>query len=298
MPKRTHSDEIGEVGEKSVDLIFTEQLRWSYHSFGNKRAGIDGEVEIVEDGDYTGRLLGVQVRTGPSYFSRTSSDGIVYDGDKDELDYWLRYALPVVLVLVDPTGGVAYWAGITKDTVEITGKRWKIVVSYAQKLTADARDALAQLAEGSPSTQRLRQLSMHKGLMTFLAGGGSIRITGTVWTNKLVPRMSMYLHFSDVTGPMGDHFEWAVPWAGGWPSEFLERRFPWADVTVTVNGHEDEDDLREALLEGLDGDASDLGWEDLLGEVNIEGWEFKASLGLGELGRSFLRVDSFLEDAE
>jgi hypothetical protein len=33
----------------------------------------------------------------------------------------------------------------------------------------------------------------------------------------------------------------------------------------------------------------------LLAEQNIEGWEFKASLALGELGRSFLRVDSFLE---
>jgi hypothetical protein len=36
--------------------------------------------------------------------------------------------------------------------------------------------------------------------MSFLAEGGSIGVAGTVWTNKATPRMSMYLHFTDVNG--------------------------------------------------------------------------------------------------
>lgn len=59
MPKRRLSDQTGEAGEKTTDLLFTREFGWSYHQFGNKRAGIDGEVEIVEDGDeLSGRLLG------------------------------------------------------------------------------------------------------------------------------------------------------------------------------------------------------------------------------------------------
>ncbi len=105
----------------------------------------------------------------------------------------------------------------------------------------------------------------------------------------------MYLHFSDVTGVKADQFEWAVPWPGGWPAGFLKERFPWADVTVTVNGREDEESLYEALVEECGRDLPDFGWEDLLAERDIEGWEFKASLALGELGRGFLQVDSFVE---
>jgi hypothetical protein len=131
--------------------------------------------------------------------------------------------------------------------------------------------------------------------MKLLAEGGSIDVTGTVWTNKLVPRMSMYLRLSDVTGAKADNFEWAVPWRGGWPAGFLRERFPWADTIVTVNGYKDEDSLYEALVADYGRDPPGLGWEDLLGEVKIEGWEFEASLALGDLGRSFLQVDAFLK---
>src|SRR5690348_16182439 len=95
MPKLRQSDQTGGIGEKTVDLVFSREFGWSYHQFGNKRAGIDGEVEIVGDGDeLSGRLLAVQVRTGASYFARTTADGIIYEGNKDELEYWLRYSLP------------------------------------------------------------------------------------------------------------------------------------------------------------------------------------------------------------
>jgi hypothetical protein len=295
MPKWKPSDATGDIGETTVELLFKKELGWSYHPFGNKRAGIDGEVEIVENGQYTGRLLAVQVRSGGSYLSRRTLEGIIYNGEQDELDYWSRYALPVVLVLYDPANDLAYWSSITKDTVENTGKGWKTVVPYVRTLTAASRGPLAALADGPPSTQRLRQLSMQKGLMTFLAEGGSISVTGTVWTNKATPRASMYLHFSDVNGRKGDHFEWGVSWPGGWPREFLEVRFPWAKVTVTVKGHDNEESLYQALRDDHGWAGPSFSWEDLLGEENIEGWEFKAELALGELGRSFLQVDAFVD---
>jgi hypothetical protein len=207
----------------------------------------------------------------------------------------LRYALPVVLVLYNPAEDVSYWSPITKESVERTRKGWRTLVRYARTLTAASRAELAALADGPPSIRRLRQLSIEKSLMEFLAKGGSIGVTGTVWTNKLTPRVSMVLHFTDANGRKGDHFEWAVPWPGGWPRAFLERRFPWADVTVTVKGYGDEDSLYEALHDEYGRPDPDLGWEDLLAEQNLEGWEFRGTLALDDLARSFLCVDAFLE---
>ena len=296
MPKWRHSDQTGEVGEKTIDLLFTREFGWSYHQFGNKRAGIDGEVEIVEESDVlSGRLLAVQVRSGARYFTRTTPEGVIYEGNRDELEYWLRYSLPVVLVLYNPDTDVAYWIAITDDAVKSTGKGWKAVVPYEQTLTSDCKEELVALADVPLATQRLRQLSMHKGLMTFLEEGGSIGIRATVWTNKVVPRMTLHMQFTDATGAETNDFNWAVRWPGGWPSGLLEERFPWAEVTVTVDGHEDEDDLCEALAEDYGQGRPGMGWEALLAEKNIEGWEFKASLRLGELGRSFLQIERFLK---
>jgi hypothetical protein len=66
---------------------------------------------------------------------------------------------------------------------------------------------------------------------------------------------------------------------------------------VTVDGHDREDALYAAVEEFGHG-LPDYGWKDLLAEKNIGGWEFHASLRLGEVGHAFLRVEHFLDGAD
>jgi len=61
-------------------------------------------------------------------------------------DHWLSFGLPYLLVLVDTTNQVAYWAEVNGKAIIATGKGRKIFVPASQKVDADSLDALNKLA--------------------------------------------------------------------------------------------------------------------------------------------------------
>lgn len=66
--------------------------------------GIDGQIEFLEPGTAvsTGRLLAVQVKSGPSYFESSDGQNIKYTPAPKHRRYWQRLVLPVVLILHNP----------------------------------------------------------------------------------------------------------------------------------------------------------------------------------------------------
>lgn len=71
--------------------------------------GIDGQIEYVTpDGYATGRLIAVQVKSGPS-FLRDQGDYWAFYPEAKHRFYWERFPLPVLIVLHDPQEGVSYW---------------------------------------------------------------------------------------------------------------------------------------------------------------------------------------------
>lgn len=310
MPERPETERVGDVGEVTVELLFKDTIGWAYFRFDSRRAGIDGEAEVVLDGKPTGKLLAVQVRTGASYLSEPAESGYIYRGNQDELEYWLRYSLPVLLVLVAPDR-TAYWQLISKETIESTGKGWKTIVPSAHTLSASAVPALRAAAEGPLSQQRLRQLSLDKPWMEALERSGAISVRGTVFTNKVVPRVGLHINVTEPTGE-ATSVDWTFVWPGGWPSRLLRRRFPWAKSIVSVEGCEDPESLHDSLVEDrMDDDAiywdgermgssssppqfDGVSWADLLEERNVEGWTFHARLELNGLGRAFLKIENHL----
>lgn len=81
---------------------------WRETSTGD--VGIDGQLEFVNsDGFATGRTLGVQVKSGPSYFTNEDTNSFhFYPSDKHRL-YWERYPIPVLLILHNPEQNRSYW---------------------------------------------------------------------------------------------------------------------------------------------------------------------------------------------
>lgn len=71
--------------------------------------GIDAHGELLAEEDATGSLLGLQIKTGPSFFERTSEKGWWFAFDADHALYWLSHALPVLVVLCDLETETAYW---------------------------------------------------------------------------------------------------------------------------------------------------------------------------------------------
>ncbi|MBZ5482418.1 DUF4365 domain-containing protein [Bacillus sp. T_4] len=66
--------------------------------------GIDGIIEFLEEGKSvsTGLMVGVQVKSGPSYFQHEQGNNYAYYPKQSNVTYWKNYILPVILVMYKP----------------------------------------------------------------------------------------------------------------------------------------------------------------------------------------------------
>ena len=116
-------------------------MGWIFRPQTVSDRGIDAEIEILDsDGDAIGRLIALQIKTGPSYLSEKTEAGFIFRGKNRHLAYWRRHSLPVVLVLHDPTANVSYWQSVEEWTNKSSGRG-----SLALKArTADGEERLVQ----------------------------------------------------------------------------------------------------------------------------------------------------------
>lgn len=126
-----------------LGFLFSQRINADY--------GVDGLLEIVSpDGHATGKLLGVQVKTGDSFFKGgVAGGGVVYVA-KSTMRYWREYSVPVILVLCDEKGERALWVRVDRGQFQETGKRFRIRVPGGQKYNVSAISALSELAPEAP----------------------------------------------------------------------------------------------------------------------------------------------------
>lgn len=71
--------------------------------------GIDGQIEFVSpEGFATGRMIAVQIKSGPSFF-KENKDNWVFHPEKKHRFYWERYPLPVLIIIHNPETNLSYW---------------------------------------------------------------------------------------------------------------------------------------------------------------------------------------------
>ncbi|MBS2026228.1 MAG: DUF4365 domain-containing protein [Deltaproteobacteria bacterium] len=97
--------------------------------------GIDGHIELVdESGRPTGQLVGVQVKSGSSYFTTSDSSTVAFYASREHWAYWSTHALPVVVVLHNPESKETIWQWATPESAVDTGKMRRIDVPRHQTL--------------------------------------------------------------------------------------------------------------------------------------------------------------------
>ncbi|MBE7941052.1 DUF4365 domain-containing protein [Ramlibacter aquaticus] len=90
--------------------VYAARHKQIWRETGTADVGIDGNLEFVNaDGFATGRLVAVQVKSGPSYFSHPSARGWKFYPEEKHRRYWESFPLPVLLVLHNPDSEQSYW---------------------------------------------------------------------------------------------------------------------------------------------------------------------------------------------
>jgi hypothetical protein len=138
-------------GVAVVMLAVQDGLRWLFRELTTSDVGIDGHIEVREDGEVHNALLGVQIKSGASAFAEEAEDGWVYRPRKpDNVEYWLNSSMPVLLLLVDTDSRRVFWQHVNRRTVVRTGKGWKVLVPRSQELGRSARAALLACLRTEP----------------------------------------------------------------------------------------------------------------------------------------------------
>lgn len=300
------------AGVAFTELTITRDFGWLFREQLESDLGVDAHVEVVDDGRGTGRLLGLQIKTGPSYLNEKSDTGFVYRPDNKHVEYWLTHSLPILIVLVDLEGNRAWWQHISRETLTSTGKGWRITVPFEQELTANWRENLAKLADADPYILRLRQYQLAKEFMQVLLDGGDVTLTMEEWVNKSSGRASLKLIARDAHGGQLGERNWPYllfPFADY--AEELPRLFPWADLHVDEDFYHDYD-FSQYELECGTWDSEDQRYfygesfdewrrgrhEPELRPYQEDGelayWQLK--LTLNDVGRAFLTLDRRLTE--
>lgn len=292
--------------------IRAEQQGWLFREQPINDIGIDAHIEYVVGGEPR-QLLALQIKSGPSWFSRVSGGCVIFrDISQRQYLYWTRNALPCVLVLYNPETEECVWQELSADTIKKVGKGYRVDVPLMQVfLDKGSHKLLLNLNNLPPHALNYNFLQSQKYFMRVIERGGVVKLHAKEWVNKTSGRGTIRLLVDE--GDDGNSREYIYPY--WFPStsysDVFGRLFPWADFTVDHDFYED-DDLQlwyqyECSYDGESGEWLQVGdsfeeFRSVLDSLNPmrsidhggELAEFMLHLQLNDLGRSFLAVDDYL----
>ncbi len=138
-PKMKKSSQKGMSGQTYIEHFITEQFEWIYHAIPvEKDFGIDAYLEIVDDESVTGKQIGIQIKHGDSYFSK-SSGGFKYKGKDKHLNYYLNIEQPVILLIIDDSFSRINWVLFEIEKTSPMKNGWWIEIPNNQTLTLDTK---------------------------------------------------------------------------------------------------------------------------------------------------------------
>jgi hypothetical protein len=297
------------IGVSMLELFFNKQ-GWLFREQVIHDHGIDAHVEVVINGEATGRLIAIQIKTGKSYFSEKSGGNYIFRTDQRHAEYWAEHCLPVILVMINPEEGELVWQALNDSTIVRTGKGYKVSVPASKKLDANALAEIAGLSNYPDYIQKINKLRLDQEWMKLIHDGWEVYIEFNDWVNKSLARFEIKIgsdhkDFGEKKWPMiygagmsiEDALSYVIPWASFAVDEDLHREEAegiWC--AECYGGYDKEDDIVYYTMgfdewytppEGLVPCSED-------GETA----HYRLILSLNDIGSSFLELDEFLRSEE
>jgi hypothetical protein len=127
--RRKPSARVASVGVTHTKLALKEELGWLFREQPTEENGIDAHAEVVDEEMVRGRLLGLQIKSGASWFKEPGPGGWWFRPDAEHVRYWMNHSLPVVVVLYQPETKCCHWQLVSEETlVQTSTGGWKLLV--------------------------------------------------------------------------------------------------------------------------------------------------------------------------
>lgn len=299
---------IDRLGISKLEYFFSQQ-GWLFREQPLHDYGIDAQVEIVVDNKATGALIAIQVKSGQSYFSECTDTAFIYRTDNKHIDYWTKHCLPVIVVLYDPDKDILYWEAISIDTIECTGKHWKVSIPKNKQLTEESLPELYNLTQPPPYLQNLNKLRLDKYWIELVAQGESVYVEFEDWINKSLPRINIKIG-CDSRDDIEEQ-SWPTIYGVGLSfEEMLSYAIPWADFEVDEEAYKDfmesvwysecymghdREDGSEYFTEAFETWYKPPSGKIVPVSENGETQGYRLLLKLNDVGKAFMVLNDFLE---
>jgi hypothetical protein len=286
-----------------VGWLFREQLNDDY--------GIDAQVEIADGHNALGALIGIQIKSGASYFAEQTDSSIIFRSNDKHIKYWLRHLLPVIVVLYDDERDILYWEVISEETIKPTGKDWRVDVPKENILSKESLVKLKALTQPPPNTRRLNSLRLDRAWIDLVAQGEVVYVEFEDWVNKSLPRFTVTIG-CDTREDISSQ-RWPTTYAPGLSiGDFLTHLLPWADFKMDEDAYESfmEDQWMNECYSGHDNETGQNYYSmpfseyytppDGIVPVSEDGETegYRLILELNELGKALIIVDDYLSDED
>lgn len=237
--------QTGRTGVYHIGELVNEQMGWIFREQPTDDYGIDAIIETAGENRPTGQMIGVQIKTGKSYFKEQKDNCVFFRFDKAHADYWLNHSLPVIIVLYDPEQKLCIWQLVTKEDICcVSETSYKIAIPLNQTFSIEAKKELMLIAENpTPYEQKYNKLLVAKPWMNELVKGNTLILEAEHWVNKSSGRGSLEIHVIDnETGKETSLIEWPfVLFPGADYEDLFPQLFPWADFSVDSDFYEEYD---------------------------------------------------------
>ncbi|MGO4642478.1 DUF4365 domain-containing protein [Mesorhizobium sp. 2RAF45] len=263
-----NTENTAQIGVNETERIILS-MNWYFRRQLESDIGVDAQAEPVVDGEATGQIIGIQIKSGPSYFTRKRGSSYVYRGTARHLAYWERLSIPLLLVLHNPETNETVWTKVERHKATILPDgSWTIEISSYSRLTENsAQSILENLPKSDPENTRRQRMALDVDLIRRVAGGGEVAfLTIEEWINKSLNIRGAEISFDD---PYAEA-EYRIPFymARASIEDALDFIFPWGDVSYS--------------------DAV----ENVAGEIDLHKFE----MTVNELGKAFLLLEDFYRD--
>lgn len=150
--------------------------------------GIDGEIELVDEGTATNRVLWVQSKAqgDSNLFPGESDDGFHWRASIDDLQYWSTGTAPVLLVCSHPESGQAWFRDLSEWFRDPSNRAERNIPfdKVRDQFDAAASRRLLKLGADARSGLYLRPAPRHETLTTNLLAVKHLAPTVTTATSR------------------------------------------------------------------------------------------------------------------
>ena len=137
MSRDNETERLGVTGF----LHLMTKLHWIAREQSIVDVGIDAIIEQKNDGEPTGKMIGVQIKSGDSNVHKHKT-GYTYYASNIHYHYWLNYDLPVLLVFYSIKEDKYFWQNMSKSNFVKNKKSWKIDIPFENVLSEDTNSDL------------------------------------------------------------------------------------------------------------------------------------------------------------